>query len=198
VGRAAVLALSLVAPILVACAAPRNGPGVVADLAPTERPAERTDEASLWMQAQHLEEQLKTSPALVRDPDLHAYVRSIVCRVAGPHCPRIRVYVIRRPGYHASMAPNGMMQVGTGMLLRTTNEAQLAYVLGHEIGHYLRRHAIQRWDDFQAKAINLRAEMESIAAFSREHEREADQVGVDLMVKSGYDPRQARQAWRGS
>jgi len=31
--------------------------------------------------------------------------------------------------------------------------------------------------------------MERIAAFSREHEREADQVGVDLMVKSGYDPR---------
>jgi len=53
------------------------------------------------------------------------------------------------------MAPNGMMQVATGLLLRTANEAQLAYVLGHELGHYRRRHSMQRWSDFQAKAGNL-------------------------------------------
>lgn len=48
------------------------------------------------------------------------------------------------------MAPNGMMSVYTGLLLRTQNEAQLAAVLGHEIGHYLARHSLQRFEVEQA------------------------------------------------
>jgi hypothetical protein len=196
VGRGAgLLALSLAATLVAACAAPRPGPGGVADLAPEERPADRSDEASLWLQADRLEEQLEASPSVVRDPALQAYVRGVVCRIAGPHCPRIRAYVIRDPAFNASMAANGLMEIGTGLLLRLANEAQLAHVLGHEIGHYLRRHTMQRWEDFQAKAINLRAEVGSLAAFSRDQEREADQLGSELMVKSGYDPREAPRVW---
>lgn len=195
-GRGAgVLIPLLVAPLLVACGAPRGAPGPVADLQPTERPSRGTDEAGLWMQAERAEEQLKTSAILVRDPALQEYVRDVVCRLAGPHCPALRVYVVRHPAFYASMAPNGMMQVATGLLLRTANEAQLAYVLGHELGHYLRRHSMQRWSDFQTKAGNLGPELGRMAAFSRDNEREADQVGFDLMVKSGYDPREAPRAW---
>jgi tetratricopeptide (TPR) repeat protein len=192
---AGVLALSLAAALGAACAAPRPGPGGVADLAPEERPADRSDEASLWLQADRREEQLEASPSVVRDPALQAYIRGVVCRIAGPHCPRIRAYVIRDPAFNASMAANGLMEIGTGLLLRLANEAQLAHVLGHEIGHYLRRHTMQRWEDFQAKAINLRAEVGSLAAFSRDQEREADQLGSELMVKSGYDPREAPRVW---
>jgi beta-barrel assembly-enhancing protease len=195
VRRGGVLVLSLLAPLVAGCATPAGRPDVVADLAPTEQPSDRTDEASLWLHADRLEEQLKTSPIVVRDPALQRYVASVVCRIAGPHCPRIRVYVVRRRGFYAAMAPNGMMEVGTGLLLRTANEAQLACVIGHEIGHYLRRHTMQRWADFQARVANFRSESGSLAAFSRDQEREADEVGFDLMVRSGYDPRQAVRAW---
>jgi predicted Zn-dependent protease len=44
------------------------------------------------------------------------------------------------------------MQVWTGLLLRTKNEDQLAYVLGHEIGHYQRRHTLQQWRDLRKKS----------------------------------------------
>ena len=43
------------------------------------------------------------------------------------------------------MAPNGVMMVWTGSLLRMRNEAQLALVLGHEFGHYRERHTLQQW-----------------------------------------------------
>ena len=72
----------------------------------------------------------------VRDPVLNAYVRKVLCRTIGDaHCAPIRLYIIRTSQFNASMAPNGMMQVWTGLLLRMDNEAQLATVLGHEMGH---------------------------------------------------------------
>jgi len=53
------------------------------------------------MQAERAEEQLKTSAILVRDPALQEYVRDVVCRLAGPHCPALRVYVVRHPAFYA-------------------------------------------------------------------------------------------------
>jgi hypothetical protein len=124
------------------------------------------------------------------------------------------------------MAPNGMMLVWTGLLLRMENEAQLAFVLGHETGHYLRRHLWQRFRDASAKSSFLQvlsiamhfaaaaagvplpelgasgaqlgagfATLGSVYAFSRDGEREADEIGFELMVRAGYDPREAPQAW---
>lgn len=185
----------LVASTLVACAAPSRPPGAVTDLKPAERPAPNSVEAGMWMQVEVTEAQLRTSGALVRDPALRAYVQGIACRVAGQHCASIRVYVVRDGAFYASMAPNGMVKVGTGLLLRVANEAQLAYVFGHEIGHYLRRHSLQRWEDVKAKSANLDVERASIAAFSRDNEREADHIGYELLVRAGYDPREAPRAW---
>ena len=98
------------------------------------------------------ERQLRRSPFLVRDKALHDYIESIACRLGKDHCPDIRVYIVRTPLFNASMAPNGMLQVWTGLLLRMDNEAQLAAVLGHEIGHYVERHSVERLRDTKTSA----------------------------------------------
>ena len=90
---------------------------------------------------------LRRSPFNLRDPKLRSYVQDIACRLGAGHCPDIRVHLVRTPYFNASMAPNGMMQVWSGLLLRVDNEAQLAAVLGHEIGHYLARHSVERLRD---------------------------------------------------
>ena len=113
------------------------------DIEPGERPSIESEEASLWMMMDRVEGNLKTSGRVVDDPALNAYVSGLVCRLAGPYCGDVRVYVVRAAGFNASMAPNGSMRVWTGLLLRSRNEAQLAFVLGHELGHYLRRHSLQ-------------------------------------------------------
>lgn len=212
---ATLLRLCLAVLVLAACATPRGGPGAITDLKPGERPGLETDEAGLWMAMNRVETSLKTAGNVVRDPDLNAYVRGIVCRLAGPHCDDIRVYIVQTPHFNASMAPNGMMQVWTGLLLRAENEAQLAYVLGHEIGHYQRRHSVQLFRDIRAKAnaalffgvvlsaagggflgpLAQLAVLSSIYAFSRDNEREADEVGLELVTRAGYDPREAPKVW---
>jgi len=186
------------------------------ETAPGYQPSRASDEGGLWDIMNRYEADLRTSRFLVRDPALNQYVRDVTNRLAGDYRSDIRVYLTRTPYFNASMAPNGMMQVWTGLLLRVQNEAQLAAILGHELGHYLRRHSVQRWRDMRAKAdfgaflsmglalagagaagsavqIMLIA---SIFAYSREHEREADSMGLELMADAGYDPAEASKVWQ--
>jgi predicted Zn-dependent protease len=107
------------------------------------------------------------------------------------------------------------MMVWTGLILRAENEDQLAYVLGHELGHYLRRHSVQRWRAIRAAtdassffgvlaaaagvpalgAAGSYAALGSVLAYSRDQEREADEIGLEMMAGAGYDPAEAPRIW---
>jgi predicted Zn-dependent protease len=181
------------------------------------RPELESEEGGLWAYMDREERRLQRSPFLIRNEDLNAYVRAIACRLAGEHCPDVRVYLVRTPQFNASMAPNGMMQVWSGLLLRMSNEAQLAAIIGHEIGHYLARHGVERLREAKSRtaigqvlsiglsvaavlggAVNSLAQLALIAgglAYGREQEREADRIGVELMAKAGYAPIEAARVW---
>jgi predicted Zn-dependent protease len=174
-------------------------------------PAPDTDEGGLWMIGERAEKQIRMSPLLVKDPALNAYLHKIVCRLAGPYCGSIRIYVLDMPYFEAVMSPNGMLQVWTGFLLRARNEAQISFVLGHEISHYLLRHTISQYRRLRDQAgavavlgaltgglgnlagLGLRG---SANAFSREEEREADARGFELATGDGYDPAQSVELWQ--
>lgn len=197
-----------------ACAAldPRT---ILPTVTPGYQPADK-DERGLWMQIEQVEEDAKRSNFLIRDPALNKYLAGLCCRLAGDFCPDVRVYVFRTPFFNASMYPNGMMHIWSGLLLRTRNEAQLAAVLGHEIGHYLRQHSLKRWREIKSKSSvasfvslplavvsgglgSLALQMAligSIFANSREDEREADAYGIKLMEKNGLAPDQASLIWK--
>ncbi|MDH5556691.1 MAG: M48 family metalloprotease [Alphaproteobacteria bacterium] len=187
--------------LLAACVAP---PPPVADLKPGERPDINSDEAGLWMQMDQVEEMLKTSGHVVEDRKLNDYIRSVTCKLSAEYCQHLRLFVVQTPHFNASMAPNGTMQVWTGTLLRAQNEAQLAYILGHEMAHYIRRHSVQKWRSIRRTTDSMAfmgdlaqiVAMTSVLAFSRDHERESDDIGFDLMVKAGYDPAEAPKTWR--
>jgi beta-barrel assembly-enhancing protease len=112
---------------------------------PGDTPVAGTDEDELWYAMQRAENELKQSPLLVRDPALNAYVRELTCKVAAQHCRDLRVYIMDVPEFNASMAPNGMMIVWTGALLRARDEAEIGFVLGHEAGHFTAQHSIRQW-----------------------------------------------------
>lgn len=173
------------------------------------RPDVATDEGGLWALTDREETRVRRSPFVMRDAKLRDYVQGIACRLAGDHCPDLRVHLVRTPHFNASMFPNGMMQIWTGLLLRVENEAQLAAIIGHEIGHYLERHAVERLRDVRARsafgnflalfglagAIGQLVMLAGMFAYSREQEREADRIGVLLMKKAGYDPAEAPNVW---
>lgn len=155
------------------------------------------------------EQRLRRSAFRVRDSELQRYLQDIVCKLGGAHCADVRVHVVRTPLFNASMAPNGMMQVWSGLLLRVENEAQLAAVLGHELGHYLERHTLERLRDMKGRAafgqfmalfgavgslVQLGV-LASAFAFSRDQEARADRLGMHLLHRAGYDGRQAAVVW---
>ena len=97
------------------------------------RPDVASDEGGLWALMDREEARLRRSPFRMREEPLGRYLRDLACRLGASHCPDIHVYAVRTPFFNASMAPNGMMQVWSGLLLRMENEAQLAAILAHEI-----------------------------------------------------------------
>jgi predicted Zn-dependent protease len=148
---------------------------------------------------------------VIRDPELNAYVRGVLCKTVGQEkCAATRIYIMRTPYFNASMAPNGMMVVWSGLLLRVRNEAELASVLGHEFGHFEYQHSLRlfkeirkktdamAWLSFLPYGIGLIAQvglMGSIFSFNRDMEREADMKGLGYMNQAGYDPRSASAIW---
>tara|TARA_B100002003_G_scaffold215818_1_gene214923 strand:+ start:708 stop:1886 length:1179 start_codon:yes stop_codon:yes gene_type:complete len=188
---------------------------------PGVKPELKTTEAGLWMHFDRMEQKVKTSGMLVTDKKLNSYMQNLVCKLAGEYCPDIRVYTLKVPQFNASMASNGMMQVWTGLLLRVQNESQLAAVLGHEITHYTKKHSLKRAIDIKNKGnflavfnvalagagtvygVDTRGLSDltqlgligSIQAYSRDHEREADAEGLDLLMKLGYAAEGAPEIW---
>lgn len=173
------------------------------------------DERGLWMVMDEYERQLQASNFVIRDPALNAYVNEVFCRVAGDQCRDIRIYIVRTPYFNASMAPNGVMQIWSGLFLRARNEAQLAAVLGHEFAHYRGLHSLRTFRTVRdrtnvmsflgiglfvagggllATAGQL-AMISSLFAYSREMEREADTASVELLAAAGYDLTAASRIW---
>jgi len=110
------------------------------------RPASDAAGAGLWDLADRAERDARTSAELNADPALNAYLREVACRVAAGHCADIRLYVMNRPFFNAMMAPNGYTEIWSGLLLRADNEAEAAFVIGHEIGHFTESHSLAMQD----------------------------------------------------
>jgi Zn-dependent protease with chaperone function len=190
-------------------------------VAPGYRPADK-DEQGLWQQYQRVEEEIAGSNLLVRDPALTAYLGRIAERVGGPAARDLRVYLAHIPEFNAFMAPTGFMVVFTGLLLRMRDEAQLAGVIAHEAGHFLRRHQIRQWRDLKRKTAAMNflgmaaglgygatgiyagdlvrlaqlGGILSIFSYSRELEAEADAMGLRQIAETGYDPNAMPETWQ--
>lgn len=174
------------------------------------KPDLSSDEGGLWAIMDREETRLRRSPFAIRDAALRDYLKSVTARLVPEHAEDVRVYPVRTPMFNASMAPNGMMQVWSGLLLRVENEAQLAAVLGHEMAHYLQRHSIETMRSVKDRSslnvlfsmfgvVGLVGQLINVASmfgFSRDQERQADRIGLTLMRQAGYDTREAAKVWQ--
>ena len=120
---------------------------------------------------------------------------------------------------NAWVMPGGKIVFYTGILPLTQNEAGIAVVMGHEIAHAVLNHGQQRMSagllqqigmmgvsiltgglapETQAlilSAFGITTNLAAALPFSREHEREADRFGLQLMAIAGYDPYEAVGFW---
>jgi predicted Zn-dependent protease len=178
---------------------------------------QESDERGIWMAFDEAERDFRTSDFVIRDAELNAYVRRVFCRLVGQDaCAPVRIYIVRTPEFNASMAPNGMMVVNSGLFVRVRDEAQLAAILGHEYTHYRNRHSLREFRDVRTKAavfawlsitpiasygaaaavsVAQIGVAGSVMGFSRAMEREADAGSVPLLAQAGYDPTAASRIW---
>ncbi len=116
---------------------------------------------------------------------------------------------------NAFAMPGGKVMVYTGLMNKLAlGDAELAAVIGHEIAHALRDHGRERMSraygqqlaiGVGAAALGVGGNMAGLASdvatvafqlpFSREQEREADRIGLELMARAGYDPKAAITVW---
>lgn len=179
-------------------------------------------EAGLWGVMDRAERDARNSAERNDDPELTAYIHGVVCHAFPEYCRELRVYVMDRPVFNASMAPNGYMEVWSGLLLRVESEAELAFVLGHEAGHYVENHSLEQWNTQKGWAtaamvitvgagvagayyqvdlsgvgnIAYLAAASSVMSYSRGQEGEADRIGFERAAAIGYDPAAGGRLWR--
>lgn len=161
--------------------------------------------------------QIRGSLEYLDDPVLHEYLTSLGNRLAeaAPRSGRqFAFFPIKDPSINAFALPGGYIGVHTGLISATQNESELAGVLAHEIAHVSQGHIARIVDSQRSSAlVSLAALAVAILAarsssdvshaalataqavsiqnhlnFTREHEREADRIGLQLLSAAGFAP----------
>jgi predicted Zn-dependent protease len=171
----------------------------------------------LMSEAQEVELGRQNDPAIRKqygrydDAALQAYVNAIGQRVAAKsHRAGLTFHftVLDSEEVNAFALPGGYVYITRGILAYLQSEAELAAVLGHEIGHVTARHGVRQYT--AATAAGLGATLASVfvpglgsasgqqlvsvlgnallSGYGREHELEADRLGAQYLARSGYDP----------
>jgi predicted Zn-dependent protease len=159
---------------------------------------------------QQAHQQILQQYAVYDDAQLQTYVNNVGQAVAAHgHRPGLtyQFTVLDSPETNAFALPGGYVYITRGLLAYLNSEAELAGVLGHEVGHITARHAVRQQST--AQAANLGAGLLSILipqlgqvgrqavslvgaalvrGYGREHELEADRLGAEYLARSGYDP----------
>lgn len=145
------------------------------------------------------------------DPALQRYVNDIGQRLAGASHRaglQYQFLVVDSPQVNAFALPGGYIYITRGILAYLNSEAELAAVLGHEIGHVTARHSVQQLSAATAASVGatvLQIFVPQIrnsggdalintlggallSGYGREHELEADRLGAEYLARTGYDP----------
>ncbi len=158
------------------------------------------------------------SDDVVQDAEITAYLQALGSKLvsSSPDSQlKFNFFVVQDNSINAFAMPGGVVGVHTGLILASNSESELASVLGHEIGHVTQHHlarmlASQKYDTFKniagialallvaranpqlasgalttASAVGIQNKLD----YTREHEREADRIGLQILNNAGFDVR---------
>lgn len=153
----------------------------------------------------------------VDDVELSDYINSMGWKLAAKGSvtpPKFRFFVIGDPRINAFAVPGGVIGVNAGLMLYADNESELAGVIGHEEAHVTQRHLARTANDTStanlatyaailaaiiagsgnpdvilgALAVGQTVNYQREVNYTRQHESEADSIGIRTMAEAGYDP----------
>lgn len=117
-----------------------------------QKPVANSLEDGIWIETAKAEKEAKTSGERTSYKGLETYIGQVMGKLIPQYKDDVRIYVMERPFFNAQMAPNGYSEVWTGLLLRAQTEDELAFVIGHEAGHFLHSHSIDAYEDLKKRA----------------------------------------------
>lgn len=162
--------------------------------------------------------ELRANVTVIEDPEVESYVQSLGYKLVshtGQDNFNFTFFVVEQPGINAFAAPGGFVGINSGLITATESESELAAVLAHEVSHVTQHH-IARFLELQSRATvpviagiiaailigtqNPQAGVAAAAAvqgsatqslidFTRDNEKEADRVGIQVLADAGLDPR---------
>ncbi|RYD63316.1 MAG: M48 family peptidase [Verrucomicrobiaceae bacterium] len=172
---------------------------------------------------QSFQQVLQDSDVISSGPEYEMVQRvaSRIARATGPASKDFQwsVALVRSPQVNAFCLPGGKIVIFTGILPIAQDETGLATVMGHEVAHATARHGAERvfkqratqtiltgaqfsmadmdWQQRQAVmgALGAGAQYGILMPFGRDHEVEADKIGLNYMAAAGYDPRASVAFW---
>jgi len=155
---------------------------------------------------------------LIEDPVVDEYIQSLGQRLVS-HLDNAQFdfhfFIVDENSINAFAGPGGYIGIHTGLIFATKTEDELVSVMAHEIAHVSQRHLVRSVEQQSNLALpamaaifaaillgggdadisqaviagTMAGSIQSQLNFSRDHESEADNVGLEIMAKSGYDPR---------
>ncbi len=156
------------------------------------------------------DEEVRKEYGVYDNPALQRYVNEIGQRLAQKsHRGDLEYHftVVDSPEINAFALPGGYIYITRGIMAYLNSEAELAAVLGHEIGHVTARHSVQQYSASMAANIGvvlgsilvpeLRGGAQDLlnllgkallSGYGRDHELEADRLGAEYLARAGYDP----------
>jgi hypothetical protein len=159
-------------------------------------------EDEFYLMTNYQVDQMRFSGQVLVNDSLGQYVNAVAdsLLISDPELrKKLHFYILRTPIVNAFATDQGAIFVTVGLLTRLSNEAELAFVLAHEIIHYKRRHVVtgyletekMRKGTDQYEGITLNNRFYKKHSYSRSQETQADEEGFELLLKSNYDPHAA-------
>ncbi len=168
----------------------------VTNMSAAKNRRDRKNKKKFYLESTFSLDEFLTSGNVLFNDDITLYIADVLAEILKPYPElqgKIRVYTVKSAIPNAFTTNNGIIFVNLGLLARLESEAQLAFVLAHEVVHYQKKHVINRYvtniDIDRSKdyrKLSREAKMFAKSSFSKELEMEADLEGAEIYNKSVY------------
>lgn len=164
---------------------------------------DKKDKDNFYLESNFAIDGLLRSGKILLEPEYSAYmgkIADILLKDQPELRPKVRFYLMRSPSVNAFATNDGVIFVSLGLLAQLENEAQLAFILSHEITHVEKRHALnfflkgKKLEREKSQAVSRQEAREERISdrelakhqFSREQENEADDLGLGRYLNTSY------------
>lgn len=167
------------------------------NISQNEKRATRKSKEEFLLGSNYMVDRLLTSGRVLFNDPVSAYLNQILNKIlehSPEHQGKVRAYAVKSSSVNAFATNNGIIMVNLGLIAQLETEAQLAYILSHELIHYMNSHVLNVYLENEQidkgkgayRGTSLSERLISSSNYSKEIETEADVEGLKLFLKTDY------------